>query len=233
MPRALSPEHPNLVKAAARMRRILLVWAILFAGVGILGLFVAPRTVPILWLGGALLLVLEQQPALLGMVSVSWALSLLGVSTELNQAVALDPVGLLFGSEGVESLTLAFVRLVLAIMAWNQFLFYRLLYGTQAMTGASAGLPEIPEVIPNRTNRLVAYCFLANTAGGLALLFSSPLTTPEAVRSLLTASLGLAALSIGLGIGVAFSPTHQRPAALVSISLGSLMFLYSVASLGR
>ena len=233
MPRALSPEHPNLVKAASRMRRILFAWATVSAGVGLLGLFTAPRTVPVLWVGAALLLVLEQQPALLGMVAVSWSLSLLGLSTELNQALALDPVGLLFGGEVVGSLSLAFVRLVLALMAWNQFLFYRLLYGTQAMIGLSTGLPDIPEMIPNRTDRLVAYSWFGITAGGLALLFSFTLASPEGVQSLLTISLGLAALSIGLGIGVAFSPTHRRAAALASVALGSLMFLYSVASLNR
>ena len=233
MPRALSPEHPNLVKAASRMRRILFAWATVSAGVGLLGLFTASRTVPLLWLGGALLLFLEQQPALLGMVAVSWSLSLLGLSTELNQALALDPVGLLFGGEVVGSLSLAFVRLVLALMAWNQFLFYRLLYGTQAMIGLSTGLPDIPEMIPNRTDRLVVYSWFGITAGGLALLFSFTLASPEGVQSLLTISLGLAALSIGLGIGVAFSPTHRRAAALASVALGSLMFLYSVASLNR
>ena len=231
MPRSLSPEHPNLVRAATRLRRILLAWAGLFAGAGLLSLVAQPGVAPVLWLIGAILIVVEPQPALLGMVSVCWSLSLLGVSPELNQAIGLDPVGALFSAGWAESLSLGFVRLILAIMAWNQFLFYRLLYGTRSMTGLVADLPDIPEVIPNRTRRLSAYAWAGWLAGGLTLLVSSLPAAQLILRPLRTASLGLAALSIGLGVGVAFSPTHRRGTALAAIVLGGFVFLASVASL--
>jgi len=231
VPRSLSPEHPNLVRAATRLRRILLAWAGLFAGAGLLSLVAQPGVAPVLWLIGAILIVVDPQPALLGMVSVGWGLSLLGASPDLNQAIALDPVGALFSTGWAESLSLGFVRLILAIMAWNQFLFYRLLYGTHSMTGLAANLPDIPEVIPNRTGRLNAYSWAAWVVGGLALLVSSLPAAQLILRPLRTASLGLAALAIGLGVGVAFSPTHRRGTALTAVVLGGFVFLASVASL--
>ena len=233
MPRPLSPEHPNLVRAATRLRRIQLAWAALFAGAGLLSLVAQPGVAPVLWLIGAVLLVVDPQPALLAMVSVGWGLTLLGVSPELNRVIALDPVGALFSAGWVESLSLGFVRLILAIMAWNQFLFYRLLYGTRSMTGQTENLPAIPEVIPNRTGRLTAYAWAAWVAGGLALLLSSLMEAQPALRLIQTAALGLAALSIGLGVGVAFSPTSRRGIALTAVVLGGFVFLASVASLRR
>jgi hypothetical protein len=231
VPRSLSPEHPNLVRAATRLRRILLAWAGLFGGAGLLSLAAQPGVAPVFWLLGAILIVVEPQPALLGMVSVCWGLSLLGVSPELNRAIGLDPVGSLFSAGWAESLSLGFVRLILAVMAWNQFLFYRLLYGTRSMTGLAAELPDVPEVIPNRTGRLNTYAWAAWLVGGLTLLSSSLPAAQLILRPLRTASLGLAALSIGLGVGVAFSPTHRRGTALAAIVLGSFVLLASVAAL--
>ncbi len=233
MPRSLSPEHPNLVRAASRFRRISLAWAALFAGTGLLSLIGQPGVAPVLWVIGAVLLAVEPQPALLAMVAVGWGLTLLGVAPDLNRVIALDPVGALFSAGWLESLSLGFVRLILAIMAWNQFLFYRLLYGTRSMTGLTENLPDIPEVIPNRTGRLTGYSWAAGVVGGLALLLSA---VPEALpieRPLQTAALGFAALSIGLGVGVAFSPTHRRGTALTAVVLGGFLFLGSVAALRR
>jgi len=233
VPRPLSPEHPSLARAAIRLHRIQLAWAALFAGAGVLSLIAQPGVAPVLWLVGATLLVVEPQPALLGMVSVGWGLTLLGVSPELNRVIALDPVGALFSAGWVESLSLGFVRLILAIMAWNQFLFYRLLYGTRMMTGLTENLPPIPEVIPNRTGRLTAFAWAAWVAGGLALLLSSLMEAQPMLRLIQTAALGLAAISIGLGVGVAFSPTTRRGTALAAIVLGGVVFLASVALLRR
>ena len=233
MPRPLSPEHPNLVRAATRLRRIQLAWAALFSGAGLLSLIAHRDVAPVLWLIGAVLLVAESQPALLAMVSVGWGLTLLGVSPELNRVIALDPVGALFSAGWAESLSLGFVRLILAIMAWNQFLFYRMLYGTRSMSGPTEELPAIPEVIPNRTGRLTAYAWAAWVAGGLGLILSSSLEAQPMLRLTQTAALGFAALSIGLGVGVAFSPTSRRGIALSAVVLGGFIFLASVASLRR
>lgn len=231
MPRPLSPQHPNLVRAATRLRRIQLAWAALFAGAGVLSVVTQPGIVPVLWLIGAILLVAEPQPALLAMVSVGWGLTLVSVSPELNQVIALDPVGAFFAAGWVESLSLGFVRLILAIMAWNQFLFYRMLYGTRSMTGLAEDLPAIPEVIPNRTGRLTAYAWAAWIAGGSALLLSSLIEAQPMLRPLRTAALGFGALSFGLGVGVAFSPTTRRGTALTAVVLGGFVFIASIASL--
>lgn len=233
MPRPLSPEHPNLVRAATRLRRIQLAWAALFAGAGLLSLIAQRDVAPVLWLIGAVLLVADSQPALLAMVSVGWGLTLLGVSPELNRVIALDPVGALFSAGWAESLSLGFVRLILAIMAWNQFLFYRMLYGTRSMSGPTEELPAIPEVIPNRTGRLTAYAWAAWVAGGLGLILSSSIEAQPMLRLTQTAALGFAALSIGLGVGVAFSPTTRRGTALSAVVMGGFVFLASVATLRR
>ena len=233
MPRPPSPEHPNLVRAATRLRRIQLAWAALFAGAGLLSLIAQRDVAPVLWLIGAVLLVADSQPALLAMVSVGWGLTLLGVSPELNRVIALDPVGALFSAGWAESLSLGFVRLILAIMAWNQFLFYRMLYGTRSMSGPTEELPAIPEVIPNRTGRLTAYAWAAWVAGGLGLILSSSIEAQPMLRLTQTAALGFAALSIGLGVGVAFSPTTRRGTALSAVVMGGFVFLASVATLRR
>jgi hypothetical protein len=91
-------------------------------------------------------------------------------------------------------------------------------------------LPPIPEVVPNQTRRLTAYAWAGSVAGGLCLALSPALEEAEALRS---AALGLAMLAIGLGIGVAFSPTRHRGAALAAVVAGGFVFTAAVASLPR
>lgn len=223
MPRALSPDHPNLQKAVGQLRRIQYTWAALFLGMALLTILGEAVAVPIHWLGGALLLLLGPQPALLGMVAVIWGLSLLGLVPELNRSLAIDPIGALFGVELIESLALAFVRVVLLAMAWGQLLFYRMLYGAPSLGPET---PAIPVVVDNHTDRLASAAQLAALASGLTLLVQ---LVGSVTRPLNSIMLGLAALAVGLGLGVAFSPTRRRGAALVSVVLGGMLFIFSVA----
>ena len=225
------------------MRRILLGWAGLFAGMAALTFFSAPGVIPVQWLAGLALLVLSAapdplrsksflglQPALLGLVSVSWALSLMGLVPAINEIFALDPIILLLDAGFIESVALAFVRIILVVMAWNQLLFYRMLYGTQGMVGLERGMPEIPEMVPNRTSLLETYARWAGIAGGLIILAAFVVPNDDLLLPLLSSALGTGMVAIGLGLGVAFSPTTRRTAALGAIVVGGIIFMASIIS---
>lgn len=196
----------------------------MFAGMATLTLLSNRQVVPAQWLIGALVLGLEPQPALLGMVAVTWGLSLLGLIPDLNALFKIDPAGALLQFGTIESLALAFVRIILMVMAWNQLLFYRMLYGSPS---PNKRLPGIPEVIENKTARIARWAQLSLIAGTLALLLSLAIDRP---RALLSAAFNLAALSTGLGIGVAFSPTDRRGSVLAAVMLAGLLLVLSVAA---
>ncbi|MFQ5942574.1 MAG: hypothetical protein ACE5JF_03365 [Anaerolineales bacterium] len=243
MPQSLSPDHPNLLKAVNRLRRILIAWAALFAGMMALTFLSKPGVIPIQWMAGLALLIVSAapnpsrngsflgiQPALLGLVSVTWALSLLGLVPAINELFALDPIVLMFEAGLIESLALAFVRGILVVMAWNQHLFYRMLYGTQGTVGLEPGAPDIPEVVPNRAALVETYARWAGISGGLIVLTAFVLPNRDLLLPLLSSSLGAGMVAIGLGVGVAFSPTDRRRAALGSIVLGGIIFVVSITS---
>jgi hypothetical protein len=205
--------------------------------------FAAPGVIPIQWMAGVALLVIsaapnpEQsggflglQPALLGLVSVTWALSLLGLVPAINEIFALDPIVLMFEAGFIESLALAFVRGILVVMAWNQLLFYRMLYGTQGTVGLEPGMPDIPEMVHNRTALLETYARWAGIAGGLIILAAFIIPNDDLLLPLLSSALGAGMVAIGLGVGVAFSPTQRRSAALGSIVVGGIIFMASIVS---
>ncbi len=243
MPQSLSPDHPNLQKAVSRLRRVFFAWAALFAGMAVLTFLASPGVIPLQWMAGMALLILSAapdpargggflglQPALLALVSITWALSLLGLMPAINQVFALDPIVLLFEAGLIESVALAFVRGILVLMAWNQFQFYRMLYGTRDAVGLEPGLPDIPEVVPNRTALLENYARWAGISGGGIILAAYIIPNSELLPPLLSSSLGAGMVAVGLGVGVAFSPTDRRPAALGSIVVGGIIFVVSIAS---
>jgi hypothetical protein len=209
----------------------------------VLTFFAAPGVIPIQWIAGLALLVLSAapnpdrngsflglQPALLGLVSVTWALSLLGLVPAINEVFALDPIVLMFEAGFIESVALAFVRGILVVMAWNQLLFYRMLYGTEGTVGLELGMPDIPEMVPNRTALLETYARWAGIAGGVIVLAAFIIPNDDLLLPLLSSALGAGMVAIGLGVGVAFSPTQRRSAALGSIVVGGIIFMASIVS---
>lgn len=243
MPNSLSPDHPNLLRAVSRLRRILFGWAVLFLGMAALTFLAAPGVIPVQWLGGLALLVISAapnpertggflglQPALLGLVSVTWALSLLGLVPAINEIFALDPIALMFEAGIIESVALAFVRGILVVMAWNQLLFYRMLYGTEGTVGLEPGMPDIPEMVSNRTDLLETYARWAGIAGGLIILAAFVISNDDLLLPLLSSALGAGMVAIGLGVGVAFSPTERRSAALGSVLVGGIIFMAAIVS---
>jgi hypothetical protein len=205
--------------------------------------FAAPGVIPVQWMAGVALLVLSAapnpersgsflglQPALLGLVSATWALSLMGLVPAINEIFALDPIVLMFEAGFIESVALAFVRGILVVMAWNQLLFYRMLYGTQGSVGLEPGMPDIPEMIHNRTAQLETYARWAGISGGLIILAAFIIPNDNLLLPLLSSALGAGMVAIGLGVGVAFSPTQRRSAALGSIVVGGIIFMASIVS---
>lgn len=232
MPHPLPPDHPNLLRAAQRLRRILLAWAFLFLGMSVLTALAQTGRAAVsslVWLAAAALLTLSPQPAYLGLVAVLWGFSLVGLNPQINQALAIDPIALLLNTDTTQQLALAIVRIVLLVMAWNQFLFYRMLYGTQDTAGLDPGLPAIPIVIPRGTDRLARAALGLAVIGMLGFL-AAFLAQGRWAGLPLSLAAGMATLAAGLGLGSAFSPTSRRATALAAIALGTLDYLLIMAA---
>jgi hypothetical protein len=230
--RPLSSDDPNLRQAALRMRRTLWIWAALAAGMGILS--AAPAgggtLVPAAgWLAAAALMALLPQPALLALTAALWALSLLAWIPGVGAALGTDPLTVLLQPGTFESLGLAVVRLLLAATAWNQFLFYRMLYGTGRAAGLDANLPPIPEVVRNLSDRL-AKAALALGAAALAVASVSWAVTLPLRPTGVQTGVVLASFALGLGLGAAFSPTQRRAAALLGVGLAGIAIVVALAA---
>jgi hypothetical protein len=233
MPNPLPPDHPNLLRAAQRLRRILLAWAFLFLAMSVLTAIAQTgrsSLTSLVWLAAGLLLTLSPQPAYLGLVAVLWGFSLVGLNPLINQALALDPIGLLIAPAATEQLALAVVRVILLVMAWNQFLFYRMLYGTADVAGLDPRLPPIPIVIARRTDALASAALWLGSASLLGFLTAFPMAEVGRAGLPLSLGAGLATLAAGLGLGAAFSPTGRRSVALSGLVLGTLSYLLILAA---
>lgn len=226
-------DHPNLVEAKGRLRRIRWVWAILFGGYGLLSLVVLPPKdfmAALPWLTCALLLAFNQQPALLALAAVLWGVSITVFIPGVDSLLGADPLAVLLGSDTVELVALILARVLLGITAWNQFLFYRMLYGNARASGLDPSRPAIPEVIPNQTNRLAWASRLLGSFALVCTLVGVPLSDANLRSILFQSGYGLAMLAIGFGLGAAFSPTDRRGAALMGVVLGFIAFAMTLTA---
>ena len=156
---SIPTSDPNLIMAVRRLRRTLIIWALIFAGMALLSFFALRQNYPFAflpWFIGALLFATRVEPIYLSLVAVQWGISLITLIPGVSYFIGPDPLSFIFDSGMLEILVLVGVRIVFIFTSFNQFLFYRLLYGSEKMTGASDALPDIPEVIPNRSNRFAA-----------------------------------------------------------------------------
>lgn len=186
---------------------------------------------PIPW-AVATALLLTQQPIALALTAILWSLSLVYLVPGLDLVFGPDPISNLLAGSAIETFGRALVRVVMAVTAWSQFMFYRLLYGTERASGLPDDSPPIPEVVPNRSDSL------AVTAAGLglvgllsALLATAPLPGAASLR-LVQLGFALAMLALGLGLGSALAPTDRRREALIGMALALIAFLAAFA-IGR
>ncbi len=177
---------------------------------------------PLTWLAIAALLVGRPQPVVLGLVAVAWGFSMVFLIPGIQLVLGGDPLALLLSGSWVETLAQAIVRVLLLITAWNQFLFYRLLYGTQAATGLDPTLEPIPEVLPNPSARASLASRGIGFIGIMSALMAVPLYGSGAGSLLLGLNYGCSVFATGLGLGSAFVPNQHRGIALAGVLLGCL-----------
>jgi hypothetical protein len=232
LPASWPRDHPNLIAATSRLRRNLWVWAGLFLAMAVLNYTAlgSPhilRTVP--WVVGALLFAFGRQPAYLALASISWGLELIHLVPGAEAALGPNPLSASLGAGPLEQLGYAVLEAVMMVTAWNQFMFYRMLYGTQRFSGLDPDAPVIPEIVPNRTSRLAWAAFLLALASVIASAVAIPLAQQAGMTWSVEAALGLSQLAMGLGLGVGFSPTDRRGLALAATIIGGAGFAISLA----
>jgi hypothetical protein len=227
----LRVDNPNLQLAANRLRRILRIWAALFAGMGVLllGTIRAGQpTASVIWLGSALLLAISNQPAYLALVALQWGLSLTSLIQGMTSITGPDPLSYLFDSGTLETIVLVGVRIVMLVTAVNQFLFYRMLYGTESVKSLHPGLTPIPEVVPNQSDKIAIAGRFFSFIGVMLALISIPMQARGFDTQFLNLALGSSTVGMGFGLGSAFSPTHRRGTALGAILLGGFAYMLAI-----
>lgn len=229
--RAIAIDDPNIEAGVIRYKRTLRVWSALAAGMGLVSYLAIGGSYPLsaaAWFTTAVLLLTGSQPALLALVSVQWGLSIIHLIPGVAAYLGPDPLTFLLDPGVFETTVIVVVRALLMVTSFNQFLFYRILYGTGQMSGLDEELADVPEIIRNRSDLLAR---ISRALGAFAVL--GALTAGAAASSGLSATaLNLAIIlgmyAVGLGVGAAFSPTTRRAASLTGIGLGALAFLMAL-----
>jgi hypothetical protein len=240
MPKTLSKDDPNLLKAVDRLTRAQRLYGWLLVGLGIVtqvasGIQHPVAGTPFIAIGLACLL--WGDPALFAAVAVLMTLSIFPTLNGRGTILGPEPIAQLTDLGLVERAAIAFGKLTLAGIAVNQFFLFRLLYGTARATSNDPDLPIIPPMVPNRTDRLargarsLAILGVVCTAIVLLLLAMNPFAFATRVMAEIGGSLG--AVAIGLGLGSAFSPTDERPAALLGVGLGAMSYVTAAMILLR
>jgi len=234
----LPVDHPHLQAARLRLRRSEWAWSALCFALAALALVVSLRSggqpISVIagtpWLATALLLASSTQPALLALLAAQLAFSLALLLPGATAVFGPDPVATVFGATGVEVILTGVIRVVLAVTAWSQFSFYRMLYGTAGASGLEHGLPAIPEVVPNRSDAFARAALALGAIAILGVMASFAFSRSGLGAPVLAAGHSLAIYAMGLGLGAAFSPTTRRGLALIGTALGGLAFLGAVAA---
>jgi len=227
-PASLPADHPSFLLAVGRLRRLQWLWAALFGalgGVALASTGLRQPLIPLTWITIAVLLVIRPEPLLLALVASTWGLSMVFLIPGVRLALGGDPISRLFTAGTLELVATVVVRILLLITAWNQFHFYRLLYGTEGAAGLDPSMSPIPAVLPNPSDRAAITARLLGFLALMASLASVPLADASAGLSFLALAYGGSVLAVGLGLGSAFVPTHRRTMALWGVGLGCVALL--------
>jgi hypothetical protein len=240
MPKTLSKTDPNLLAAVARLRRVQQLWGLLLIALGVLTELAAASAHPVAGVPYILIGFLALRwadPALLAAIA---ALMVFSMVPTLNPRLTLlgpDPIVSLTGISLVEQVALVIGKGLIVLTAANQFFLYRFLYGTARAHTDDPSQPIIPPMVPNRTNalarwaRLIALVGAALAVAALALSAVDPAAYLPQILAEIAGS--LAVMAVGIGLGSAFSPTDQRPAALLAVGAGLLAYLLAAFALFR
>jgi hypothetical protein len=235
MSKTLSKSDPHLQEAVKRLDRTQKTTGWILIGYGALTQIVAISAIPLHPVAGlpfiaaGFFTLIWGDPALLALSAVLFAFAIV---PSVNPALSLlgpDPIVQVTGLGGWELLIVVGVKAVLAFSAIQQFLLFRLLYGTERASSEDPDLAVIPPMVTNRTDRLARWArstgLIAGATALLALgfLFVDPAALATRVAAELTGA--LAVMAAGLGLGAAFSPTDERPAALLGLGIGLASYL--------
>lgn len=230
MPKTISTSNPHLQEAVKRLERTQKTTGWVLIGYGVLAQWVALTTTPLHPVAGlpfiaaGFFTLLWGDPALLALAAVLFAFACV---PSLNPALSLpgpDPIVQMTGLDGWELAIVVGVKAVLAFNAIQNFLLFRMLYGTRSASSADPTLDIIPPMVPNRTDRLARWArstgLVTVVIAGLGIAFV--LVEPQALTTRVAAEMagGLGLMAAGLGLGAAFSPTDERPAALLGLGAG-------------
>jgi hypothetical protein len=231
-PTTLPKTDPNLLEGVRRLERAQKTFGWLLIGYGLLAQIIALLNEPLHpvaglpFIGIGLFCLSWGDPALLATSATLLALSIVPTVNPNLSLLGPDPIITLTKSAGLEVFALIAAKALLAYNALNQFLQFRLLYGTERATTDEPGLALIPEMVPNRTNIYARWArstaILCGVIALLALgfLVSDPVAGATAARLMAETAGALGAVALGLGFGAAFAPTDERPAALIGMGVG-------------
>jgi hypothetical protein len=238
MPKTLSKKDPNLVEAVKRLTRTQRIWGLLLLGLGALTEWAAAGNHPMAGLpliAVGLFALVWAEPAVLATVAVAVAFSIVPSVNPRLTILGPDPLRVALEGSLIELVALVVGKVLIVLTASSQFLFYRFLYGTAMATSDEPEMAIIPEMVPNRTNglarsaRWIGIIGLTLGVAGVLFFYTVPAASLTPLLGEMGASLGVVA--IGLGIGCAFSPTQERPAALTSLGLGVVAYALGAAVL--
>lgn len=241
MPKTLSKQDPKLLEAVGRLDHmqkttgwILIAFGLLTQWAGLTasalhpvgGLpFIAVGVVCLLW----------GDPALLAAAAVLFALAIIPTVNPALTLLGPEPIVQMTGLGGWELIIVVGIKAILAFTSIQQFFFFRLLYGTERMTSDEPDLALIPPMVPNRSDRLARWARSAGIVAGVCGLIAlgALWIDPSALGTRITAELAgaLGAVALGLGLGAAFSPTDERPAALLGMGVGLAGYVAAAAVL--
>ncbi len=239
--KTLPADDPKLQEAVNRHKRAQQVNGWILIGFGVLTQVVAVSSEPLHPVAGLAFIAIGffclawGDPALLATSAVLFAFAIVPTVNPALTLLGPDPIQRLAGLSGWEVAIIVIVKGVLALTSMQQFLLFRLLYGTERMVSDEPNLNLIPPLVTNRTDIYARWSrttgIIAALLGGLALGFLA--VAPQALATRYAAELAgaLGAVALGLGVGAAFSPTDERPAALLGMGTGAAAYLAAAAVL--